>query len=217
MVNFTQFAGKLQSQFSFQLAFKDQSTLMKILSKILFFNPKFATDFVTTLGSTIYFPSQAFIDQDPTRAMIILAHESRHIYDRQRLGILFFILYALPQLLAPLALLLGFWSWWVALALFIFFLLPLPALGRSYLELQGYVVNLYMENYLHQDKSKEERQTILNETAIYINQYFTSSFYYFMCPWGVEDKLQQAIDDIESKEILQQEFYQKLSKVLVSP
>ena len=38
-----------------KLRYKDESTLMKIMGKLMFFNPSFMTQFTTTIGETIYF------------------------------------------------------------------------------------------------------------------------------------------------------------------
>ena len=82
---------------------KEESKLMKIIAKILFFNPKFMTDYITTIGSTVYFPRED-ISNDVT-VWEVLPHEMIHADDSRRLGPLFGFLYLFPQILAILSLL----------------------------------------------------------------------------------------------------------------
>src|SRR5579859_3016444 len=86
-----------------KIAYKDQSTFMKFLGAILFFNKDFKTTYITTLGSTIYFPSKEFVDADPVNNTIVLMHELVHMADAKKYTRFFFSLsYLLPQLLSIL-------------------------------------------------------------------------------------------------------------------
>lgn len=58
-----------------QIRYKDQSTLMKFLSFVLFFDRGFKTQNATAVGSTIYFPSQHFTKLHPVSSAVIFLHE----------------------------------------------------------------------------------------------------------------------------------------------
>jgi hypothetical protein len=121
-----------------------------ILSKIG--NPNYMSDYVTTIGQTTALPNNC-INSVPTGMWEVILHEGQHAQDAAVINnYVFGALYLLPQLLgilglfygvavgiavlcgAPLALL------WGLLALI--FLAPLPALGRTYLEVRGYTISL---------------------------------------------------------------------------
>lgn len=131
--------------------YKNDSFLMKLLGVLIWpFNHRFMEDFTTTLKWTVYFPSKEFIEKDPDRAIMILLHEFVHLWDRKEKGVIFSLLYLLPQVGAalPLMLLLGigwFAPWWVSLILgllVVLLLLPWPALWRARWEMRGYTMNL---------------------------------------------------------------------------
>src|SRR4051812_38491740 len=101
----------------FKVAFKSESLLMKIIGKILFFNKSFMTSYTTTLGHTIYFTDRKYVKAHPVSTKVVLVHEMVHIKDNVNEGLLFPIGYALPQLLAVLALPLWLIApWWACLA-----------------------------------------------------------------------------------------------------
>jgi hypothetical protein len=109
---------------SFEVRFKDESWLQRVLGFLLYpFNPKFLTDYTTTYGSHVYFPSRAYYVKDPERSVTILAHEFVHIYDSER-DALFRVKYMLPQgfVLLPL-ILYGLLAWSHA------WILAVPLLG----------------------------------------------------------------------------------------
>lgn len=124
-----------------QVAYKDNSWLMKVLAKILFFNKGFMTKFTTTLGSTVYFPSEEYVSENPRRAVSILMHEAVHVHDSKKLTpVPFSLLYLSPQILA-LGALSAFWVGWGAL-LCLLFLAPIPSPGRAWLEARAYAMNV---------------------------------------------------------------------------
>jgi hypothetical protein len=68
-----------------QIRFKDESLLMRLIGMLVFpFNPHFATSYVTTIGSTIYFPSKAAYEVDPMTTFRTIAHEFVHIWDSKQ-------------------------------------------------------------------------------------------------------------------------------------
>jgi len=97
----TAFESLLRQMFpTFQVKFKEKSLLMKALGVVLYpFCPTFMSQFVTTIGSTVYFPKKLY-KWDPRSTFLTLAHEMVHVHDRQKHGLWFTLSYLLPQLLA---------------------------------------------------------------------------------------------------------------------
>ena len=132
----------------FKVVPKENSRLMRLLSKVLFFNDSF-DQYTTTIGKTVYMPAK-----DIGVEWVTLAHEGRHVLDRQKWGVLFGLSYLFPQILAVFALLAPL-SWWWLLSLV--FLLPLPAPFRSWWEKRGYGVNFAILYWLGADPTIETR------------------------------------------------------------
>ena len=128
------------------ISYKNQSKLMRLLGWLLFFNPKFMSEYTTTLHKTVYFPSLVFVQEHPDIAWRVLVHEMVHVEDSIALfAPVFGLLYLFPQCLAGLSLLalLGFWfptMWWFAA--FLLCLLPFPAPGRKWAEMRGYGMSI---------------------------------------------------------------------------
>lgn len=178
-----------------QVKYKDQSTFMKFLGTLLFFNPSFMTNYITTIGSTVYYPNEADVLGNPINSSIILMHELVHIYDSHRLGrLLFSFLYLTPQILALLCLPLFLVSWKLALPLTLFFLLPLPSYFRMHFERRGYFTTLYVMNALNK---KYQLNVQLEDSKDYYISQFTSSAYYFM--WTFKSSLQAQFEDAINK------------------
>ena len=203
---FNLFLNELKKSFpKLKIKYKNESWLMTILAKILFFNQDFASGYITTIGNTVYFPTQESINKNELSAIATLAHEAVHIYDSSKYThILFSLLYLLPQLLAILALPLYFViGWWGLLALV--FLAPWPAFFRKKFELNGYKMTLFMMNelYVHLGYDKHYREAELKELAGKIDsQNFQGSGYYFMWPFGVRNELNNFVDSVISGDIL---------------
>jgi hypothetical protein len=168
-----------------QIKYKTDSTLMKILGKILFFNKSFTTSYTTTVGSTIYYPTQSFVKTRPVAAAIILLHEIVHIYDSSKISkILFGLLYLCPQILALLFFPMLLVSWKVALP-FLILAAPLPAIFRMYYEKRAYLASLYV---LHRLGKKLNFDPMLEDQKSNFIEQFKGSYYYFMWPFGNLDK-----------------------------
>jgi hypothetical protein len=204
-----------------KIAFKDESLLMKIIGFLLFFNPKFKTGFVTTIGNTIYFPSKKnFREREDWSAMMTLAHEFRHIQDHQKYGLWYNLTYLFPLCLLPLVLAAGFLlPWWLTLVLLVLCLAPLPSPWRKNYEFRGYTMNLFVFNQLAEESKmlpldKFER---LDELVEHYNSHFTNFHYYLMWPFGVKDKMDDCVDDIVSGEIEKtDDIFGKVSEALKS-
>ena len=181
---------KAQTYFpKFQVKYKDQSTLMKIVGTLLFFNKGFMTHFITTIGNTVYAPSEKFVNDNQQDFNSILIHECTHMYDNKRLGLLFTLGYLFPQVFAVLALLLLVVSWKIALPLFLLSLLPWPAYWRAHFEQRAYYVGMYA------------RYKLFNSDPIgdanHYAHYFKDSSYYYMWPFGKDEEFNQEGGNIE--------------------
>ena len=178
-----------------KVEYKDHSSFMKFLGTLLFFNPNFMTNYITTIGSTVYFPNEQHVQDNQVHASTILMHELVHIYDTHRLSrIVFSFLYLMPQILALPCLLLFLISWKLALPLMLFFLLPLPAYFRMYFERRAYFTTLYVMNAL---SNKYQLNTNLQDSVDYYVSQFTGSAYYFMWRFGnLKGEFEAAINKI---------------------
>lgn len=161
-----------ERKYGLKISYKNESVLMRILGKILFFNSKFMTNYVTTIGSTVYFPSRESVSKDRTSAATVLAHELVHIADsREVSSFIFSYTYLFPQVIALLSILSFFTSklWLLSLL----FLLPIPSPTRAYWELRGYA----MTDAVSYKISKKFFE------IDFISKQFVSSSYYFMWPF----------------------------------
>lgn len=189
----------------FQIKFKDKSLLMKVLSVILFFNPKFATKFITTIGNTIYFPSAKNLEERSEESVLMtLSHEYQHVKDYQSNKIWFIFSYLFPISLLPFCLLsFLILPWFVSLLLLLVCLAPLPSYWRCLWEVKGYSMSLFVANELavEQKLTSEEKDLRLKKMADYYEEHFTSFEYYLMWPFGVKKKMDKVRNDIVSGEL----------------
>ena len=94
----------------FKLGYKDQSSLMKVFAFLLYpFNDSFLDGYVTTWGTTVYFPNPTEVRIQPSHSFRVLAHEFVHLCDSKKGRLGFMASYALPQILALLPLLAYAW------------------------------------------------------------------------------------------------------------
>ncbi len=180
--------------------YKDQSWLMRLLGKILFFNKKFMTNYTTTIGSTVYFPNADFVKQRPISALVILMHELVHINDAKKMGsLLFSFLYLTPQILALLAIpLLFLMGWKIPLLLFLVLMSPLPSYFRMHFEKRAYMASLYVTNALGK---KLGFDPMLDKNEAYYLSQFRNSYYYFMWVFkGLNKEFDVAVVKIKNGE-----------------
>jgi hypothetical protein len=223
-----------QSLPGFSLKFKNESTLMKVIGCLMFFNRAFMTGFITTIGKTVYWPTREKLEsRSETSTIEVLAHEYQHAKDVDKRPVLFNFGYLFPQVLAAPGVLMVLaapvwvtlmllnvisWSWYLLpFLLTLLFLLPLPAPGRMHYELKGYIMSLFSYSKFLQEHgySDERRKEILLKRAVRMNSHFTGPNYYFMWPFGVEKQLRQAVEDIMSEEILQKDpIYSEVAKAI---
>src|SRR5271166_2225033 len=174
-----------------QVKYKDESTLMKVLSGLMFFNPQFMTNYATTFGDTVYFPSRAWLAANPYTANLVFIHECTHMYDEKRVGFWYSLAYAFPQLLSPVMLLLLFFlSWKIVVPLVVLFLLPLPAPWRAYFEKRAYFVQLYA--------GFKMRQENLATAAVDYAGWFRTEDYYWMWPFEQNQDFTQEVTNIQA-------------------
>jgi hypothetical protein len=172
-----------KNQFDLKIAFKDTSFLMKFLGVFLFFNKKFMTSYTTTIGRTVYFPSEQWMTSNRNRAARVLAHELTHIRDSKESGNLVFSYgYVFPQILSTISISFLLTNNWLSL-LFLLFLLPVPSPTRSFWELRGYAIS---------DMVAFEQTGIFSPIENVIQQ-FVSSSYYFM--WPFKSSLTKEIEE----------------------
>jgi len=154
---------------------------MLILSKILFFNKSFMTRYTTTIGNTIYFPSENFVRTYPVTAKTIFMHELIHIMDYNRLpGFSFAFLYLFPQCMFLFAIPIFMISWFWSLVWLGICLSPVPAYYRMYYEKKAYSFSLYV---LYRLELQGNKINFDSHVANYSEQ-FRTSYYYYMWPFG---------------------------------
>jgi len=154
----------------FEIKSKKDNWFMKLVGKLMFFNKRFMTGYITTLYPKVYVPELPWREDSHLPAIAVLAHEWVHLHDRKRLGLIFNFLYITPQCLFPLALL-GFFNPWFFL--FFLFLLPLPSPGRAWAEIRGYRMTMAVHYWLGGQKVDLK----------WMVEQFVSSSYYFMWPF----------------------------------
>lgn len=165
----------------FEVAYKEDSKVSRIISKIVYiFNPKYMRSVVTTRYPKVYFPTRSMVNSNYTRAWKILAHEYVHLLDRKEHGrFLFNFAYFTPQCLSVLGLLSFLYylygSMWLFLSVFFLFLLPLPSPGRMYIEYRGYTMSMAVNFWRYGWISKRTKDWIYSR--------FTGSTYYMMWPF----------------------------------
>lgn len=161
---------------SLKVRYKDESGVMWLLGKLVFWNPAFMT-IATTLGTTVWLPSRKWVEGDPFRAWVILAHELVHVedYTNSKPRWLFTVKYSLPQSLAVLALLgLVLKAWWPLV--FLVLLAPIPSPWRKNAEMRGYAMSMAATFWFHKSGIPQAQKERIAER-------FTGPGYYFMWPF----------------------------------
>lgn len=181
-----------------KIGFKDQSTFMKIIGALLFFNPGFMTQFITTIGDTIYYPSATYVNSHPVSSFVVLLHELVHVYDEKKYSkILFMLSYLLPQLLVLLFLPLLFLVGWKFALISLVFLAPFPAYFRMHFEKRAYIASLYVMQKLNM--SHPDYKIDIDDRSNFFTQQFKNASYYFMWPFSnINSDFTKAVDAIKS-------------------
>lgn len=217
MESFNQVVSRAQGFFpSFNVKYKDESLLMKLLSYLLFFNKRFNL-FTTTIGSTVYFPSRNFVQASPASSIVLIMHELSHIFNSSKKNsFVFSILYLLPQILALSAIPVFFLFGLLKSLACLLFLLPLPAYFRMTEEKQAYTISLYVLDKLIKFN---DAQVSLDEKKEYFLSEFGGSSYYFMwCLPGLESYFNEVVEKLKAGQIPNSDYpsdlYEMVDKVL---
>jgi hypothetical protein len=136
---------------------KSDSLLMKVIGFLIRpFNPRFMTDYLTTIP----FLGRIYVPEREGGMWRSIAHEGVHLDQAKRDGQLPFALkYLFPQCLAPLALLafVAFaWTPMLFALLFILALAPWPAPWRVQYEREAYIVSAACDHLLGHDIRSDE-------------------------------------------------------------
>lgn len=177
---------------------KEDSWLMRLIGKILFFNKGFMTQYMTTIHEKVYFSREDY--ENDYCVWLVSPHEMTHLDDSRRFTYLLYdAIYLFPQCLAILAPLAfgAFWNLNFLWFLFsLLFLLPIPAPGRKYIEQRGFTMSMAVSQWSREAKDAPK----MTEPPEYIIRNLTSSNYYYCWPfrkWVVTDlkKQLEKIDD----------------------
>ena len=181
-----------------EIKYKDESLFMKILGKLLFFNKTFMTNYTTTIGSTVYFPTKSFVESRETSATVILLHELVHVNDASKITApLFSLLYLCPQILTLLFFPLLFISWKIAI-LAVFFATPLPAYFRMHFEKRAYMTSLYSLNAL--GKKLNFNPLLDSQKDSFIKQFKTSAYYWMWIFPNINKQFDEALVKVRNNE-----------------
>ena len=182
-----------------KIDYKNNSTLMKILGKIMFIAPTFMSSYTTTVGSAIYFPSEEFVNARPESSLVILLHELVHVTDAHKLTKpLFGFLYLSPQILIFAAALLFLISWKVALPLLLLFGAPVPSYFRMLFERRAYMASLYSMKKLN---DKYGNNIDLDAEMKFFLTQFKGPAYYFMYPFSnLDTQFANALQKIKNNQ-----------------
>lgn len=181
---------------------KEQSFFMKLIGKILFFNPGFMDTYITTMFGTVYYPER-LLNDDFVYCMV-QPHELVHAADMKKkpwLG----VLYLFPQLLALLFFLsllaISYSNWHLLWLLCVGFIAPIPSYWRKAVEMRGYAMTLAVTEWRY----GQEGEKVQEKPPEGMHTYFTGPDYYFMWPFkkSVEDELQMWLDRVHNNELQQ--------------
>lgn len=175
------------------------------------FNSELDTRYITVVNGECWYPasyfdeSGNFKEENARGAIEIMAHETMHEYDRKRFGsFLYTMMYASPQILAPLALgaIGAIWNpWWLLCLLFLLLLAPLPSPGRAYIEIRGYRINIMLE------RMKGEYADPEGYAEWVADKQFASAAYFFMFPFK-----DYVVGKLLETEYEKEEIYTKIKK-----
>jgi hypothetical protein len=184
-------ASKMEDK-KIEITTKESSNLMKLIGWFLStiqINKTFMTNYITTIGTTIYFPEKLIEEIAPKRFMEVVIHECVHAVDEHNNKLLYKPSY-LPELFLGLPLLiisiiLFILKSWIAasvlLILALLCILPVPKPGRYHWEIRAYSTSLGIAHIFNEDKA------YINQIKRWICGQLTGSSYYFT--WPFKDKI----------------------------
>lgn len=198
------------------LVYKQDSWLMRFISKVLFFNKDFMDNYITTIGSTIYVPNK-----DLYMANSVIAHEVVHKCDYDRYGYLNVgFMYMSPQwfgiatiFLLPVTILLSIFhsQIWLYSLLGLTFLFPLPSPGRRWVEMRGYAATIAVMYWDGRFNDLDDLDWIIKK--------FTGPDYYWMWPFKshIKKELEEWLMKISTNQILYEIPVLKEVKMILLP
>ncbi len=197
----------------FEIRFKDESKLMKLISPFAgIFNKTFMTEYTTTLGTAVYVPTEQWLLKDQPGNVGVLAHELVHLKERARRGTTAYTLsYIFPQILAllsPLAMLAPLSACFLLSLCFLICLAPIPSVGRRNIELNGYTMSMAVGYW---------RTGVISDADIdWAAAQFTGPAYYFMWPWeeDVLHELRLRAIKIRTGQVLADHVFQKVYEIV---
>jgi len=170
----------MRRRYGVEVVEKTTSPFMRMLARVLFFNKTFLTDYVTTIGATIYWPNVEQMYMHPDQAFETVLHEVQHAADYRWCPFVFVTTYLMPQVFAPLAVMAALAAvlgpWWLLWLLALLFLLPMPSIGRAIWEMRGSAAQMAFNLW------KYGEQTISEKRMARLVDRFTGPDYYFMLP-----------------------------------
>ena len=154
------------------------------------------TNYITTIGYTVYYPDKTWIQKNPKEATVSFIHECVHMNDEKTTNSFLWKLgYLFPQwlsLLVPFLLFLV--SWKIVLPLFLFFLLPLPAPFRMLFEKKAYFMGMYAAHKIY-----GVDPSLLGDEWSGV---FKNSSYYWMWVFGLDKEFKDVSEAIKADQKL---------------
>lgn len=164
---------------------KSSSRLMKAIGwffSVTKISPEFMTQYITTIGSTVYYPDAMLANPNSESMLRVAVHETVHVADSKRFSdLLFKFLYLFPQSIGLLALLsvLAIWkTGFLWCLLFLLCLAPIPAPFRYWFELRAYRTQILFSR--KDDKLTDEQMVPIYE---WIEKQLCTNLYYWTWPF----------------------------------
>lgn len=202
-----------QQRPSASVIWKGESTLHRLIGKVMFFNSAYMTSYTTTIGGEMAFPRKDFATDNLQHSEEVLAHEGVHAIDDAKHPVLFKLGYLFPQILAVLAALsvVGIWwrpALWALLALL--FAAPLPAPFRVWAEMRGYQMTMAMWVWRYSDGAPVSAKNHTYDLLVdHVVKQFTSGSYYWMLPFEsiVRDMVEERLREVLEGKVLKDPYF----------
>jgi hypothetical protein len=202
----------------FSVKWKNESFTQGLLGRLLFFNPKYMTGYITTLYPLVYFPSKDHYEKNPLNSLMVLAHERVHLLDSIRYGMWFKLSYLLPQvisvplLVASIGCLIGNLKLvsLILLVLGLVALIPWPSPWRVNWEKRGYAMTLATNYWLFGSIPDPLKQSV--------RDHFLDWSYFKMArsPEDIDKWLEDIVASIENGTICSDGAYYNVRRFLSS-
>ena len=205
---FAEYRTLCEERWGVKVVEKSDSWLMKAIAKILFFNKRFLTGYITTIGTTIYWPKADDLNHNDFSTLF---HEAQHAYDYKRFPPWFILSYLSPQILTIL-MLLAFVAltgalWWFVFLGAVAFLAPFPSVFRTHWEMRGLGCGMAFRIWT--------TGSIIDRFKEFAVARFVGPDYYFMWPFKkwMRKKLARAEQKIRNGDLteVQQATYEFLN------